>query len=367
MTRVTILLSFIYFVLFTNAQVNSNNNNTLNNSPINVEEIQPGVSLDATTSSALLKSYINNRASFTNKTDKSISSTNQLKLDLIVEQLESSYGQTFDYYYAAYLNSNRNPDSFSLLQKAAEVYPNNELLNRDFIFHYEVVNDVGKRNIYIKKLYETNTVEAGLMEYNYNVLMSVPKNGVLLTYGSDDTYPIYIWQHIKKIRTDVIVINIEMLGHEVYRSSKSKEYGLSITWKQNIINTAEYVIKNNSDRTICLGHTISQTLLQRNKDHLYVTGLTYQYADKNIENISITEKNVENFKTTELKKTAVYSTLGKLNANYLVPYITLLEFYNATEQSTKASETKTLILKIAQQQGNEFEQKIYQYLKSQGL
>jgi HJR/Mrr/RecB family endonuclease len=365
MTRVTILLLLVLNIFTHWAQVNNSNTNVVSPFPEKADDIQPG-STDAISSSALLKSYLHQRTTATNKLDKSISSTNQLKLDLIVDELAASHGQTFEYYYAAYLNTNRHPDSFYLLQKAAEVYPNNELLNRDFIFHYEVTNDLGKRNVYIKKLHETNTVEAGIMEYNYNVLMSVPKNGILLTYGSDDTYPIYIWQNIKKVRTDVIVINIEMLGYEAYRNAKSKEYGLSITWKQNIINTAEHLMKSNLDKSVCLGHTVSQTLLQRNKEMLYVTGLTYQYAEKPIENISITENNVALFKTTELKKTAAYSTLGKLNANYLVPYITLLEHYKATDQTAKAADMKSLILKIAQQQGNDFEQKINQYLKTHG-
>jgi hypothetical protein len=367
MTRVAILFSFLLITVHFSAQVNSGNTNVFNSAPAKAEDVQPGSSAETLTASTLLKSYLTNKASYTNKSDKSISSTNQLKLDLIVEQLEESYGQTFEYFYAAYLNSNRNPDSFSLLQKAAEIYPNNELLNRDFIFHYELVNDIGKRNLYIKKLYETNTIDAGIMEYNYNVLMSVPKNGILLTYGSDDTYPIYIWQQIKKIRSDVVVINIEMLGYEVYRNSKSKENNLSISWKQNIINTAEHLIKNNGDKVICLGHTVSPNLLQRHKESLYVTGLTYQYSEKAIDNIAITEKNVSTFKTAELKKTAVYSSLGKLNANYLVPYITLLEHFKETEQNVNFNETKNLVLKIAQQQGNEFEQKIKQYLTTIGL
>lgn len=345
------------------AQVNSPQSNSEKNSsvaPLEDASVQPAAQMT-------LKNFISTRNNYVNKNDKTISRDSQQKLDAIVESLEEENVNSYEYNYAKYLNENRSISAFKYLQKASEIYPNNELLNKDFIHHYELTNDIAKRNAYCKKLYETNTLEEGLIEYNYNVLMSVPKNGILFTYGSDDTYPLFVLQAIKKVRTDVLVLSIDMLSEETYRKNKSTFYGLKIQWVDNVVSTAEWIIKNNTSKTICLGHTVSPKLLQTFKSNLYLTGLTYQYATNPIENIPVLVKNYETFKLDQLKKTANYSNLAKLNGNYILPLITLMENYKNTGKTDEATQLRTLILKVAKQQGTEFENKISAYLTSINL
>lgn len=49
-------------------------------------------------------------------------------------------------------------------------------------------------------------------DHAYNMLMSCDKNAILITYGDNDTYPLWYLQEIEGIRTDIRIINYNLLG-----------------------------------------------------------------------------------------------------------------------------------------------------------
>lgn len=49
-------------------------------------------------------------------------------------------------------------------------------------------------------------------DHAYNMLMTCDKNAILITYGDNDTYPLWYLQEIEGIRTDVRIINYNLLG-----------------------------------------------------------------------------------------------------------------------------------------------------------
>jgi hypothetical protein len=62
-----------------------------------------------------------------------------------------------------------------------------------------------------------------------NILSSVPQNGILITYGDNDTFPVWYMQMAENYRTDVVVINEALAYSHWYREQILKRYSDLIT------------------------------------------------------------------------------------------------------------------------------------------
>jgi hypothetical protein len=313
-----------------------------------------------------VNSYFNKRSSFIDKYSKEISKKEQQELDLIVNNIKNNAPKSSDYFYIEYINQGSTIDAFPLLEKASDLYPNNAAYYDDFVYHYELANDKNQRVNYSKKLYESNTIHEAILEYNYNVLMSLDKDAIIITNGSDDTYPLFIWQDVFNVRPDVCVINIDMLSEEAFIKTKKSLKKLDLVQQSTTIKTVNYLIDNNPDKKIYVGHTINQKILEKYQSNLYLSGLTYQYSVQGLNNVKSAVDRYENsFKTEQLYRPSTSSEINRLNFNYILPLVTFLEYYNSEEKKGKYRKTKELILSIAKRANKETF--IIEYLDSLNL
>jgi len=61
-------------------------------------------------------------------------------------------------------------------------------------------------------------------DFAINILNSIPQNGILITYGDNDTFPLWYMQMVEKYRTDVVVINESLSYSEWYREQVLENY-----------------------------------------------------------------------------------------------------------------------------------------------
>ena len=86
-------------------------------------------------------------------------------------------------------------------------------------------------------------------DFAMNVLNSIPQNGILITYGDNDTFPLWYMQMVENYRRDVVVINESLSYSEWYREQVLKNYPnliengkLTIDSRENFIRK---IIENN--------------------------------------------------------------------------------------------------------------------------
>lgn len=80
-----------------------------------------------------------------------------------------------------------------------------------------------------------------------NYLNSVGQNGILITHGDNDTFPLWYAQEVEGIRTDVRIVNTSLLGTDwhidqmKYAVNESAPLNLTIPHSQYLYGTNEYV------------------------------------------------------------------------------------------------------------------------------
>jgi hypothetical protein len=171
-----------------------------------------------------------------------------LKLERMWKEYNDAYPSEFAYanwmYAARYAGEEHYAD---LLNEGLEKYPDNPMLlylkalvvgdgteGRKYleravaidpafidpwfglVIDYMEAGDNEQTDVALRRLLESGIIADEIMDYNYNVLIGLEQNAILVTNGDNDTYPVWILTRILKVRPDVTVVNRSLLNTEWY-------------------------------------------------------------------------------------------------------------------------------------------------------
>lgn len=267
------------------------------------------------------------------------------------EKLQEFGFSQFNNQYFKYLNSPLENKDYSALKNAYKLDPNNKELHFEMAKYYELSTDVvNKKSICVKL---NQNLSSGLKEYAFNTLMSVEKNGILITYGEDDTYPLWILQELEGVRKDVKILNYDLLANNQYREKQKAKLGLVLADSYvNNIDVLKDIAVNNPSKSVYYSLTVSHLVLKQLKTKLYATGLALKYSMVPLNNSNSIKANWEKkFKKVALKSSNKNYTDKKIEMNYLVSLVQLGRYYKTKNKQKEYNEVKEIALAIAERNG----------------
>ncbi len=104
----------------------------------------------------------------------------------------------------------------SYLERATQLDP--EYMDPWFslVGHYMEDGEEERLNLALRHLLEGGAIAEEIMDYNYNMLVGLAENAILITNGDNDTYPGWILTRVLHFRPDVKIVNRSLLNTDWY-------------------------------------------------------------------------------------------------------------------------------------------------------
>ena len=294
-----------------------------------------------------------------------LSSSSGFDLEQIAKSTKEIIPETFEQLYITFLQSPSENKDYKALLKAHNLAPKREELLVDLIAYHEIKGNQNKTRHYCKRLHQSGQLPNGLLDWNYNALMSTKENGILFTQGVNDTYPAIVLQKVLGIRPDVRVVNLNLLSFE-------KTYGEHLFLEENIPPISAEVafpfdnserlyalllhIIHNTNKPIYFGVAIAEQLRKESANELYLTGLTFKHSDTSFDNVALIKDNFEHkFRLDNLERSIDYhfgqSVVDQMNMNYIPAFVMLHDAYQNNGQLENANQIKAIAELIADRIG----------------
>lgn len=285
----------------------------------------------------------------------------------IIADVKKAYPASFESYYLAYIEQGVTGPADNLL-KAAEINPNDERLFGEMVIHYLLTFNKSGFEKYCNELFKSNELSSGILNWGYNVLSELDENAILFTAGDNDTYAGWLIQAVKNFRKDVTVVNTSLILIDDYRNRLFQELGYDKLDLKTPETEEEYTAYVNrifahffkGKRPVYVSATTIHSFEKDFGDKLFLTGLAYKYSETDFDNLSIIRRNYEKRYLLDYLEQIFSYNIGdlkgeELNGMYLPSMIKLYQQYAESEETAKKQHLESLLLKIAQQNGQQDE------------
>lgn len=291
----------------------------------------------------------------------------KIDLEEIVSNVVKNIPNSFEANYLTFALKPWEAESFEYLQNAYRIDPSNPITYQAFINHYLISDEKSKFKEFCVKHFQSAEHSPGWMNWNYNALVNLEPNAILITEGDNDTYPSWTLQEGKGFRTDVAVININLMINDEYKTTIFKQLGIppsparladSGVEAYKIANIQQIIQKTN--RPVYLNISSPLTRHEKLKDDLHIVGLSLKYDKEPFDNISILEKSYTNLFQLDYLKMAMQEdpgqeTLDSYSRSYLPSLFKLYEHLQESGDSNKSKNLEELIVLIGEKSNSQEE------------
>lgn len=286
----------------------------------------------------------------------------------VPEEVQKAMPNTFESHFLTYVETEGAGGSSDELLKAAAISPYHPQILDELFIHYAVTRDTKSFDLYGKKMFESNYMPVGMLNWGYNLLSELDENAIIFTCGDNDTYSLWIAQAAKNFRKDVTVVNTSLILIDEYRNRLLKELGYDQLTLKTPESEEEYTASSKAiyEHFFKGKHPVyiaTSTVSQFEKEYgekLFLTGLAYKYSESSFDNNAIIRRNYENRYLLDYLKEVFSHNIGDLkgeefNGMYLPSMIKLYQQYAESEEVLKKQQLEPLLLKIAEQSGKKGE------------
>jgi hypothetical protein len=314
--------------------------------------------------------------------DKRSDDEKDRQMKLLLTAMKESVPESYEYNMARYMWAGLRDGYEAYLLKAAKLGEGHTDHYDHMVNYAEITRDTALRNKYALKLFESGQVSAGMLHYNYNVLVGLAPNAILLTAGDNDTYPAYVLQAMG-IRSDVRVVNVYLSKVNSYRKRLSKELGISYVnppaeempaaqvkresdkFEKQILRA---FINNAQERPLYVALSASglDNFIKPVEDDLYLTGMAYRYSKTQLDDIGMLKRNFEREYLLDYLKHPLFQDISPdlvryININYTVPMLKLYHHYRTAGDSERAEWIAGYARAVAK--GSDYESEVLEDLK----
>ncbi|MEO1053716.1 MAG: SUMF1/EgtB/PvdO family nonheme iron enzyme [Bacteroidota bacterium] len=277
-------------------------------------------------------------------------------LKRISNQIETQFNDSYESHYAQALQLGWSDEGLEALKTAVEVAPDQNAVIPDRLMLAEFELDRTERQALGQSLYEKQLIYPSLLNYSYNVLMSVGEDGVLVVEGEHTTVPVWMLQDVMGVRPDVKVLNLDLAENTNYLTQWSEQNGLKgvdrLATPFNRTTLSRSLPLLNPEVAFYYALTLPSEHLSNIQDRLYVVGLTSYLNGNSFDNYSALKENVEqkflmDYLTVDFNGEPKTATGKVYETNYIVPFLLMKEYYDQLGDDVKVEEWEGQLLRIA--------------------